>query len=402
MAGREFEQFLQVLYTFDHRRGMALFDGLAGTEENFWPVADALLLVCANHQDPKLTVPHGLQTVQAAREMFTVAGPEASWGLLRFITLYSFSLVKRDWTATYLQTQGEAAEGDPAGGLWRAISGGNPDRAAGYACAVALRSGVDAAGHALIRASLSDPGRLSHNLTLAVAYAEAARSLGMPGALVPIANGAHFLATTLRGASAFEPEPFEESLGEATVDALQAALEEGDYDSAHRIFRAFAASDQPERAFEPLLIGVSKDPGFLGHNLLLAHALRGSANYLTKEELSHVLWKYYRTLGRAFEYPEELAVKPRPGLDAQGAISGLKSTLRHRTPPPLVTLSDCFSAGVPLDGILKQIVGGYTGWQVGEKEHTILYLNAAVQTANFLGEDKALLPLVVALQKLPF
>ncbi|MEK6851267.1 MAG: hypothetical protein AABY30_01875, partial [Candidatus Thermoplasmatota archaeon] len=93
---------------------------------------------------------------------------------------------------------------------------------------------------------------------------------------------------------------------------------------------------------------------------------------------------------------------PRAGLDPQAAITGLKSTLQHRTPPPLVTLGQCLEAGVPLEGVLKQIVGGYAAWRVGEKEHTIVYLNAAVQTARFLGLEKALLPLTVALQQLPF
>jgi len=80
----------------------------------------------------------------------------------------------------------------------------------------------------------------------------------------------------------------------------------------------------------------------------------------------------------------------------------LKSTLQNRTPPALATIAACLEAGVPLDGVLKQIIGGYAAWRVGEKEHTIIYLNAAIQTAHFLGEDKALLPLTVALQQLPF
>ena len=140
----------------------------------------------------------------------------------------------------------------------------------------------------------------------------------------------------------------------------------------------------------------------LGHNLIQAHSARLAAKYLSKEELSHILWKFYRTLGKAYEYPADLAVQRRDGRDAQAAITGLKATLQHRTPPPLVTIGQCLEAGVPLDGILKQIVGGYSAWRVGEKEHTILFLSAAIQTANFLGEDKALLPLAVALQQLPF
>src|SRR6266511_2083716 len=76
MAERDLGKFLQLLYTYDHAKALALFDSLIQDDANFWPIADALLLVCANHQDAKLTVPHGLQTVEAAREMFAVAGPE--------------------------------------------------------------------------------------------------------------------------------------------------------------------------------------------------------------------------------------------------------------------------------------------------------------------------------------
>ena len=404
MADRDLAKFLQLLYTFEHQKAMVLFDKLVQDEENFWPIADALLLVCANHQDAKLTVPHGLQTLHAAREMFAAAGPEASRGLLRFATLYSFSLIKRDWTATYLEQQAATIPGDPEPTVWNAIVAGQPDRAAALLAAVAVKKGFETAAHALLHASLADLGRLGHNFALAASYAESGRALGMPMALVPLANGAHFLATTLRAATPFRPEPYEESPPDldASIDALQRVLSDGDFRAVHAIVRARAASRDRERAFEPLLIGVAKDPGFLGHNLLLAHSARLAAKYLTKEELAHLLWKFYRTLGKAYEYPGDLGVQARSDRDPQGAITGLKATLQHRTPPPLVTLSECLEAGVPLDGILKQIVGGYAGWRVGEKEHTIIYLNAAIQTANFLGREKSLLPLTVALQQLPF
>jgi len=404
MAERDLAKFLQLLYTYDHAKALALFDKLIADEANFWTIADALLLVCANHQDAKLTVPHGLQTVEAAREMFTVAGPEASLGLLRFVTLYSFSLVKRDWTATYLEGQAAAVKGDPEPMLWEAITSGQWDRAAALACAIATQSGLAAASHALVSASLADLGRLAHNFTLAASYAEAARELAMPLGLVPLANGARFLATTLRSSRPFRPEAYETPPPdtEASLEALQRELAGGEYGTVHNVLRRHAASDDRERVFEPLLIGVSKDPGFLGHNLILAHSARLAAKYLATEELSHLLWKLYRTLGKSYEYPADLAVRRRPDRDAQAAITGLKATLQHRTPPPLVTIGQCLEAGVPLEGVLKQIVGGYSAWRVGEKEHTIVYLNAAVQTAQFLGPEKALLPLAVALQQLPF
>ena len=47
-------------------------------------------------------------------------------------------------------------------------------------------------------------------------------------------------------------------------------------------------------------------------------------------------------------------------------------------------------------------MGNYGNWRVGEKEHTIIYLNAAIQAAHWLGREEAMLPLVIALSKLPF
>jgi len=44
----------------------------------------------------------------------------------------------------------------------------------------------------------------------------------------------------------------------------------------------------------------------------------------------------------------------------------------------------------------------YGQWTVGEKEHTISYLNAVLQTAKFLGREESLLPLAIGLSKLPF
>src|SRR3989304_4041074 len=331
MADREFGRFLQLLYRYERRKAMGLFDKLVEDDENFWPIADALLLVCANHQDAKLTVPHGLQTLEAAREMFTVGGTEASPGLLRFVVLYSFSLIKRDWTATYLQRQASGVKGDPGAARWAAIHAGQPDRAPAAV------------------------GRLAHNFTLAVAYVEAGRALGMPGALVPLANGAHFLATTLRSAGPFKPEEFvapPQDLDE-NMESLQRALSDGDYAVVHQILRGHAAAQARERGFGPLLIGVARDPGFLGHNMILAHSARLAAKYLTKEELVQVQWKFYRTLGKSYEYPADLELRDRADADPQAAITGLKGTLAHRTPPPLVTVGQCPEAGVPLAGGLK-------------------------------------------------
>src|SRR3989304_377962 len=312
---RDLGRFLQLLYTFEHQKAMVLFDQLVEDESNFWRIADALLLVCANHQDAKLTVPHGMQTLEAAREMFAVGGPEASMGLLRFVTRYNFSLIKRDWAVTYLAEQAGATPSDSESLVWDAIVHQQPDRAAVLLCGVAVREGFDAAAHALVRASLADLGRLAHNFTLAVSYAEAAGALGMPMALVPLANGAHFLATAMQAARPMKVEAWEDAPPgtDASLEALQSALSEGEDRRAPDTPRASPSSAARERAFEPLLIGVAKDPGFLGHNMILAHSARRAAKYLAKDELAHLLWKFYRTLGKSYGYPPTLALRARAG-----------------------------------------------------------------------------------------
>src|SRR5205823_5346575 len=65
-------------------------------------------------------------------------------------------------------------------------------------------------------------------------------------------------------------------------------------------------------------------------------------------------------------------------------------------------LGHALEGGVALEEILEMVVDFYGQWTVGEKEHTIIYLNAVLQTAKFLGTEEALLPLAIGLSKLPF
>src|SRR3989440_11581609 len=72
-------------------------------------------------------------------------------------------------------------------------------KAAALLARVGLDRGIEAAAHLAIRASLDDLGRLGHNLTMAVAYSEAASSLGLPRGLAPLANLGQAQGVSLHG-----------------------------------------------------------------------------------------------------------------------------------------------------------------------------------------------------------
>src|SRR3972149_6298485 len=129
---------------------------------------------------------------------------------------------------------------------------------------------------------------------------------------------------------------------------------------------------------------------------------RVAPRHLTPAENAWLLWKLYRTLTTRFGYPEFLRLGPPGALDRESVLEALDSSLRHKTPPAETTLRQVLESGVPLEDLLARIVDAYGAWTVGEKDHTISYLNAALQTARFLGKDEALLPLAIALGKLPF
>src|SRR5206468_4944197 len=91
-----------------------------------------------------------------------------------------------------------------------------------------------------------------------------------------------------------------------------------------------------------------------------------------------------------------------PAAERPAPPRGLESSLRYKSPPAEETVRHALEADVPLDELLAAIVDFYGQWTVGEKEHTISYLNAVLQTAKFLGREEALLPLAIGLSKLPF
>src|SRR5437016_4837316 len=110
----------------------------------------------------------------------------------------------------------------------------------------------------------------------------------------------------------------------------------------------------------------------------------------------------YRTLTTRFGYPEFLRLGKPENQDRPSMLAALESSLRYKSPPAEETVRHALEADVPLEDILAAVVDFYGQWTVGEKEHTISYLNAVLQTSKFLGKEEALLPLAIGLSKLPF
>ena len=179
-------------------------------------------------------------------------------------------------------------------------------------------------------------------------------------------------------------------------------METGAFDVVEAQLRSLLAARRTDDAVRPLLVAASADPGFLGHTLILAHAIRRAAPRLEPAENFHLLWKAYRTLVSRFGYPEFLRLGRDPGIEKDAVMSALRASLQHKTPPAELTIRQALEAGVSLDEVLGTVVNAYGAWTVGEKEHTISLLGAAVETARFLGREEALLPLAVALMRLPF
>jgi hypothetical protein len=275
-------------------------------------------------------------------------------------------------------------------------------KAAPLLARIALDQGVEAAAHLAIRTALDDLGRLGHNLALAVAYSEVASTLGLPRGLVPIANLGHLQALGLQGVPPLEIPALEETKGEVDPVALSSHLEEWDFDQVEPILQAFALAGKTDEAYRPLLIAASAEPGFLGHTLSEVHGARLASRFLTPSENAWLSWKLYRTLTTRFGYPEFLRLGDPENRDRPSMLSALESSLRFKSPPAEQTVRHALEADVPLDEILASVVDFYGQWTVGEKEHTISYLNAVLQTARFLGRDEALLPLAIGLSKLPF
>ena len=400
----EISQFNEFLATGQHQKAMRLFDALAEDPAQCGLVLDSILMSNANQHDPQLHTPHGLMTTNAARGLLGISGFPAGVPLLKFVTLYSFSLRKRDLTAedVRIRARSLAPIPDPVGTLYQAFAAGDFAVAGAVLARIAVDRGIPAAAHAILRFALADVGKLGHHLTLVVSFLEAARSLGLPRGLLPIANLGFYVAEAMKGTRPPEIAPLDPTTMAPSPERLSEAAAEGAFDEVEAQLRALLAAGRTDDAVRPLLVAASADPGFLGHTLILAHSLRLAAPYLEPAENFHTLWKAYRTAVSRFGYPEFLRLGPPPAVEPEAVMSALRASLQYRSPPAETTLRQALEAGVPLDEVLATIVSAYGHWTVGEKEHTIIYLDAALETARFLGRDEALLPLAVALMRLPF
>src|SRR2546422_3544990 len=405
MFGRatEVSQFNELLHTGDHLKAMRLFDQVSKDPGQCRLILDSVLMSNANQNDPQLHTPHGLQTTNAARGMLAISGFPAGVPLLRFLTLYSFSLRKRDLSAEDVRIRARNLPPirDPVTTLYEAFLAGDYAVAGAVLARLALDHGIPAAAHIVLRFVLNDIGKLGHHLALAVSFLEAAESLGLPRGLLPIANLGFYVAGAMKGTRPVEIPPLEIGATRGSAGDLSEALEAGAFDDVEAELRALLAARATDDAVRPLLVAASADPGFLGHTLILAHAIRRAAPLLEPAENFYLLWKAYRTLVSRFGYPEFLRLGPPPDVEKGSVMSALRASLQYKTPPAEVTVRQALEVGVPLDDVLGTVVNAYGHWTVGEKEHTIILLDAALRTAQFLGKDEALLPLAVALMRLP-
>ncbi len=403
----DLDRLLALLPTFEHQKGIRLFDELAKDPANAAPILQELLAVVSNHDDPQLHTPHGVLTVHAGRDLLRLTRPPGGLGLLRFLVLYNFSLQKRSLTAAQAETNARAvppAEREDMEVAYRKVVHDNAGaKAAALLGRIALDHGIEAAAHLATRAALDDLGRLGHNLSMAVAYSDVASVLGAPWGLVPLANLGYVQAMALQGVVPVEiPVLADAGGGEADLDRLSRLVENWEFDRVEGTLRAFAFEGEAEVAYRPLLVAASTDPGFLGHTLSEAHMARLASRYLTPSENAWLLWKLYRTLTTRFGYPEFLKLGEPESSEPGSILAAVESSLRYKSPPAEETVRRALEAGLPLEDLLAATVDFYGNWTVGEKEHTISYLNAVLQTASFLGKDEALLPLAIGLSKLPF
>lgn len=407
MASKDLDRLLALLPTTDHKEAVPLFDRVIKDPTAAGTILLELVHSASNHDDPQLHTPHGLLTMVAGRDLLRLTRPPGGLGLLRFLVLYNFTLQRRPFSeaaaAAMAQSVPAASPEELAVAYRKAIAGGLGEQAACVVGRLATDAGFEAAAHLQIRSALADLGRLGHNLVTAAAYVDTAEVLGSGRQLVPLLNLARLQAFALQGARAPEisdlpyagdGEPDVLHLGELVVD--------GSFDQVEPVLQALAFSGHAEDAYRPLLVAASADPGFLGHSLSLVHAARRVSRWLSPSENTWLSWKLYRTLTTRFGYPEFLALGEPEAIDRSSLVSALESSLRDRSPPVERTLRQALENGLPLEDLLATIVDFYGHWTVGEKEHTISYLNASLQTAKFLGRDQALLPLTIGLGKLPF
>jgi hypothetical protein len=407
LASKDLDRLLALLPTAEHKEAVPLFDKVIKDPGTAGPILLELVDSASNHDDPQLHTPHGLMTMVAGRDLLRLTRPPGGLGLLRFLVLYNFTLHRRPFSepaaAAMARSVPPATPEELAEAYRKAVAGGLGEQAACVIGRLAADAGFEAASHLALRTSLGDLGRLGHNLVTAAASVDAAESVGRGRDLVPFMNLARLQAFSLQGVKAPDiPELDDAGRGEPDVGQLGDLVVEGSFDQVEPVLRALAFSGEAEEAYRPLLIATSADPGFLGHSLSLVHAARRASRFLTPSENTWLSWKLYRILTTRFGYPEFLALGRPEAIDRSTLLAALESSLRDRSPPVERTLRQALENDIPLDELLATVVDFYGNWTVGEKEHTISYLNAALQTAKFLGRDQALLPLTIALGKLPF
>lgn len=407
MTSSDVDRLLTLLPTTDHAHGVPLFDRAIKDLSSAGPILQGLVLSAANHDDPQLHTPHGLLTMVAGRDLLLLTKPPGGIGLLRFLILYNFALQRRAFDmaigGAMARSVPPAPVEDLAVAYRKAVGGGLGDQAASLLGRMALDHGFEQAAHVALRASLDDVGRLGHNLVTAASYIEAAGVAGRDRELVPVMNLARLQSFALQGVPpATIPERDGAGDSDASLEALGEFVVDGSFDRVEGTLQALCFSGLADDAYRPLLVAASADPGFLGHSLSLVHAARVASRYLTPSENTWLSWKLYRTLTTRFGYPEFLELGTSERVDRDALLPALESSLRDKSPPVERTLRQALENGVPLDELLATVVNFYGSWTVGEKEHTISYLNAALQTAKFLGPEQALLPLTIALGRLPF
>ena len=406
MASSDLQRLFALLPTTDHAHAVPLFDKVVRDLDAVGPILNELVFVASNHDDPQLHTPHGLLTLVAGRDLLRLTRPPGGMGLLRFLFLYTFTLIKRPFTEAQAQASAQAvpptplAEGSMA--YLRAVYGGLGEQAGALLSRIALDHGLEAGARLALRASLADIGRLGHNFVTAVAYVQTAKIFEGARRLVPLANLGRLQAFHLSGASEPEIPEADAAPGPADVAELARLVEDGEFDRVEAALRALIQEGRAEDAYRPLLVATSAEPGFLGHSLGLAHAARLATRYLVPTENLWLSWKLYRTLTTRFGYPEFLRLGEGEALDRESVLAALDASLQYKSPPAERTVRQALEAHVPLEDVLARIVDSYGKWTVGEKEHTISYLSAALHTSLFLGRGEALLPLTFALSKLPF
>ena len=407
MAPKELDRLLALLPTTDHAHALPLCDRVIQDLSAAGPGLQGLVASAANHDDPQLHTPHGLLTMVAGRNLLLLTKPPGGMGLLRFLVRYNFTLQRRGFDGSVAGAMARsvpsAAADDLAAAYRKAVGGGLGDQAASVVGRIDLDHGLERAAHVALRTSLDDLGRLGHNLVTAVAYVEASETAARGAELVPLMNLARLQAFSLQGASpASVPERGGPGDAEADIGALGEFVVDGAFDRVEGTLQALAFAGLADEAYRPLLVATSADPGFLGHSLGLVHAARLASRYLTPSENTWLSWKLYRTLTTRFGYPGFLELGTSEPLDRASLRPALEASLRYKSPPAERTLRQALENGLSVDELLATIVDFYGNWTVGEKEHTISYLDAALQTARFLGREQALLPLTIALGTLPF